>query len=542
MTFVLLALTACLPELSVSPETTDCDGNPDDSDLDGDGYAGCEECDDDDPSINPEATETCDGVDNDCDGDTDEDDALDVSTWYIDTDGDGYGVSDTTTEACSMPSGYSASDDDCDDDDSSINPGASESCNGEDDDCDGSIDESFVDTDSDGTANCVDDCPVYADPSQTSNGDGSESDPYMSINDAISLRGTYCDQIVLKEGTYSEQVDYGGEDLDISAEKRADKTIIDGSSASGSVVTFADGESASAVLEGVTITGGNGTTGDGSSLGDSYSLGTSQRHGGGVYIYDADPTITDCIIEDNTVSGFGGGVMAYTYEGTFEGNTVDGNEAQAANYAGAGLFLYDSDATITDNEITDNEASGSSGDGAGAMVRYSDAVRFYEADGLFANNVVIDHAHYALGLTDGSDIDIVNNTIDGNGVGLLVLYNTTGYPGGDVVDNLITNSDYYGIYASYYPCTSLGSISYNDVYDSGYSDWSSSYCESYWSSSGNVEMDPKYEDRSKGDYDLQKDSPIKDSGTDTDSYGVDDDYEGETRTSGSYSMGAYERD
>ena len=45
----------------------------------------------------------CNGVDDDCDSAVDEDDALDAETWYFDSDGDGWG-SDTTTEACTVPS------------------------------------------------------------------------------------------------------------------------------------------------------------------------------------------------------------------------------------------------------------------------------------------------------------------------------------------------------------------------------------------------------------------------------------------------------
>ncbi len=42
-------------------------GVPDD-DSDGDGFLVCQDCDDADPSVNPQAAETCDGIDNDCDG------------------------------------------------------------------------------------------------------------------------------------------------------------------------------------------------------------------------------------------------------------------------------------------------------------------------------------------------------------------------------------------------------------------------------------------------------------------------------------------
>jgi hypothetical protein len=109
-------------------------------DADGDGFA-CElDCDDDDDSIHPDADEICDGRDNDCDGSVDEHDAVDASLWYADFDGDGYGDPASTTVACTQPTGWLADTSDCNDADPAAFPGASEACNGRDDDCDGSVD------------------------------------------------------------------------------------------------------------------------------------------------------------------------------------------------------------------------------------------------------------------------------------------------------------------------------------------------------------------------------------------------------------------
>ena len=128
------------------------------ADTDGDGYGlssmtedACTEptgystvpgdCDDESDAIHPGATEVCNELDDDCDGTIDEDDAFDATTWYLDADSDGYGLSDSTTRSCSMPSGYAAVDDDCNDSESEVNPAATEFCDEIDNDCDGTVDE-----------------------------------------------------------------------------------------------------------------------------------------------------------------------------------------------------------------------------------------------------------------------------------------------------------------------------------------------------------------------------------------------------------------
>ena len=55
-------------------------------DLDGDGYEGDEDCDDSDASINIDALEVCDGIDNNCDGQVDEGV---LNTFFMDQDEDG---------------------------------------------------------------------------------------------------------------------------------------------------------------------------------------------------------------------------------------------------------------------------------------------------------------------------------------------------------------------------------------------------------------------------------------------------------------------
>lgn len=170
------------------------------ADADVDGFPEGVDCNDNDTSMHLPAAETCDGIDNDCDGQVDEDGG---ETYYADVDGDGYGNEASSTTACSQPAGfvtndgdcndadaeqhsasthyypdvdgdghgaewydgvlgcvtptgYAESDDDCDDNDPTVYGGAEEFPSGlsdaKDNDCDGMVDETlyYSDTDRDG--------------------------------------------------------------------------------------------------------------------------------------------------------------------------------------------------------------------------------------------------------------------------------------------------------------------------------------------------------------------------------------------------------
>jgi hypothetical protein len=68
-----------------------------------------------------------------------------ATTWYPDSDGDGWGdlnaAPDTWVESCLPPEDYAADRGDCDDNRSAANPGADEICDDSDRDCDGTVDE-----------------------------------------------------------------------------------------------------------------------------------------------------------------------------------------------------------------------------------------------------------------------------------------------------------------------------------------------------------------------------------------------------------------
>ncbi len=130
------------------------------SDADRDGFEPPTDCNDRDADIHPDAVELCDGVDNDCDGVVDAGDVPGAPTHYRDVDEDGYGSADGgVLQACDPPDGYASRDGDCDDDDPSVNPGATEICDGLDNDCSGGPDfpGGEADADADGVREC-DDC------------------------------------------------------------------------------------------------------------------------------------------------------------------------------------------------------------------------------------------------------------------------------------------------------------------------------------------------------------------------------------------------
>jgi N-acetylneuraminic acid mutarotase len=68
-----------------------------------------------------------------------------TTTYYRDADGDGYGNPQITTTGTSQPAGYVTNNQDCDDSDATIKPGAVEVCDdGKDNNCNGQIDENCI--------------------------------------------------------------------------------------------------------------------------------------------------------------------------------------------------------------------------------------------------------------------------------------------------------------------------------------------------------------------------------------------------------------
>lgn len=159
---IAVTLTQCTQPAGYVSDNTDCDDSNNaigapmtyyvDADNDGHGDANAtgvvscttiagsvtnnDDCDDTNAAVHPGATEVCDGVDNDCDGQTDE--GFTMTTYYQDSDNDTYGNPNVSVQDCVQPTGYVTDNTDCDDTNAAIHPGAADQTgNGIDENCDG---------------------------------------------------------------------------------------------------------------------------------------------------------------------------------------------------------------------------------------------------------------------------------------------------------------------------------------------------------------------------------------------------------------------
>ncbi len=448
-----LALVAC----NNAKDDTGTGHHPRDSDTgqavdgDGDGFS-ADDCNDGDASIHPGVDDPCDGVDNDCDSETDED----APPVYADSDHDGFGDASTPL-ACDA--GGVANARDCDDTNPDTFPGADEVCNRLDDDCDGTPDNglppitSWLDADGDGSgdpsASVIDcevpaghvandyDCddrssaaPTWVQTTGRSGARGTLTDPLSTIQAAIE-QGSAC--VRVGPGSYTESVDFRGHDTDVSSTDGPEATWIYAYDASA--VTFDSGESSAAVLDGFSISGSSGRIA--SSSYESYSdpyyyyYYYTYYYGGGIYIGGASPTlrnltITSSVLPIESYSSYWDGDNYYSY--SWYGY-------------GGGIYVGSGNPTLTDVKLSGNQAafggaiyleSGASLTGTrlqllGNYAEYGPAI-----DSSYYNTVVLDNI-------------IVNANSSAYGIGSIYV----GYQSNVTLNHATIVSNDMGIYGDY---------------------------------------------------------------------------------------------
>lgn len=415
----------------------DCDGSANDpgatdciayfGDVDADGYgdlleslclceaegdysvtgvsAANDDCDDENAAVSPGvAVEDCaTGADDNCDGTANEKDAPNCDAYYVDADGDGYGAG--SSQCWCGPSGEFVADnsDDCADSDAARKPGATETCDLEDDDCDGEIDEStvhyYADADADGYGDVATESCTSGAETVTVEGDCDDSDAqvYPAAVELCDEQQNDCDAtswseieeegivsfvdgdgnwtdttadwaagtagspglVILSSGTYAvcpgtwyTSVTASSKTVDIIAPYGAANTVLDYAGGARSVVLATNSV---LYVEGLTVTGGAGT------------VASSLSYGGGVMSFATTAssvstiTLQSCEITGNTAS-YGAGVASYSYGDVVlvESEVYD----NTASTAGGGLYVQKGEISCTDGGVFDNAAGGSEGGGA----------------------------------------------------------------------------------------------------------------------------------------------------------------------------------
>ncbi len=340
----------------VADTDEDCDGSGDEAgatgestfyaDGDGDGYGdaddsmfGCDadsgyvsnstDCNDGDDAISPAALEVCNDYDDDCDASIDEAGSLGEDTWYSDDDADTFGDLASAVSACDQPADTISDNTDCDDADALSYPGATELCDGADNDCDG------LTSDEAGTATWTDGS-VWTDVTASVSG-GTATVPKIigdyTTSGGVSLYVT-SGTLYLCDGTWYNKAVFasasGTSTVSIVGRNGAAATTLTTGGSSGSIVSSTNSH---VTIDGFTLTGGigGGTTGNrkGGAVALSHTTGSAVPATPNV-------TLTDCIVTGNTAT-YGAGIDVENYGWV---SIVDTEiSANAATSAGGGAWV-----------------------------------------------------------------------------------------------------------------------------------------------------------------------------------------------------------
>ena len=212
---------------------------------------------------------------------------------------------------------------------------------------------------------------------------------YALIQDAIDASSDG-DVIQISAGTYNEiEIDMSGKNITLSGEvdtKGLPITTIDGQSRIGSVLIFQSGESRETTIDSLRIV--NGFNPQGASV---YCLGSSPTlrncfledgigfDGGAVFCDSASPLLQDCVMRSNTALNTGGAISCINMSDVRITNCIIENNTASGH--GGGLFSENSDVHMQNVEIRDNIAQD---EGGGIWCRYGNSVSI--TDSTISNN------------------------------------------------------------------------------------------------------------------------------------------------------------
>ena len=253
----------------------------------------------------------------------------------------------------------------------------------------------------------------------------------LAINAAPATGGAI---VKLAAGTYTAGFSLNGKDLIVRGDGAA-TTIIDGATATGSVVTFPGGEPATAGIEGLTIRNGQ----VGSPQNPPFSM---VLVGGGLKTFNSNAFVHNCIFE-NCRAVFGGAIYAYGGSMDIDGCTFRLNQAQTD---GGGVMVFRCD-TLVMSSLFESNLCGGTGGGMGSA---------FKAVG----------GRVPGGLTTMQDCIVRLNSATTNGPAIEWFEDVSGVPGVfRLIDCTVTeNSSPVG--AGGLRVTSLGSVSASVLLDS----------------------------------------------------------------------------
>ncbi len=298
--------------------------------------------------------------------------------------------------------------------------------------CDGGVvDDDDTTGDDDTTDGDDDDSFAVADVCHDGSGD------YETIQAAVDGEQGGA-TILVCPGTYTENVVIDGKELTVRATDGAAVTVIEGGSA-GAVWTVSGVGGAGVVIDGFTLTGGEGATGGGLSclgatvdLRDNVIEDNEAVDGGGIGASDCQLMAAGNTVQDNEASGFGGGVYLGDCVGDFAGNLVQRNEGDQ----GGGIAVRWGSVAVDGNVVDDNLA-GSWEEYAGGGGIYS------EGDAPLSGNTVSHNEAYkhgggvylALGNGEFVDNHVSGNLANEDGGGVYVYIGTNDILGNTIRDN-----------------------------------------------------------------------------------------------------------